>query len=139
MEKLGNTHSRQWGFSLVELLVVMVIMGLLASLVGPAMFGRVDSSKVRTATAQLQLLSTAITAYRLDTGRLPERLEQLVSFSDVRGWSGPYLQRELPLDPWGNNYEYKLDSARAATGFLLISYGADGKVGGEGIDADVEF
>ena len=94
------------GFSLMELLVVMVILGLLASLVGPAMFGKVDSSKVKTAQTQIQLLGTALDTFRLDVGYYPDQLSELRA-SDKRGWDGPYLPKAIPLDPWGNPYVYQ--------------------------------
>lgn len=123
------------GFSLIELLVVMVIMGLLASLVGPAMFGKVDSSKVKTAVAQIQLLGAALDTYRLDTGYYPEKLSEL-RVSDRKGWDGPYLPKDVPLDPWGNEYQYELGTGGDAP-YTLLSLGKDGKLGGEDDDADI--
>ena len=124
------------GFSLIELLVVMVIMGLLASLVGPAMFGKVDSSKVKTAQTQIQMLGTALDAHRLDTGRYPSSLQQLRA-SDDTGWDGPYLPKEIPFDPWGNQYHYEL-SGENARSYILMSYGSDGRPGGDGDAADLD-
>lgn len=125
----------QKGFSLIELLVVMVIMGLLASLVGPAMFGKVDSSKVKTAETQIQMIGTALDAYRLDTGRYPTDLNELLD-SNVRGWDGPYLPKSVPLDPWGSAYVYELDAANAKR-YSLLSLGSDGAVGGVEDAADI--
>jgi len=121
------------GFTLIELLIVMMIIGLLASLVGPAMFGKVDSSRVQAAQSQIKMIETALDTYRLDTGRYPESLDKLVTSSEV-GWAGPYYPKGIPKDPWGRDYKYELSDL---TGYVLISLGADGVVGGEGIDADI--
>lgn len=122
------------GFSLVELLIVMVILGLLASLVGPAMFGKLDTSKVKTAQAQMELLATALDTYRLDVGEYPEKLSELRASDDKR-WDGPYLPKDVPNDPWENPYSYE----RTGKAFSLKSLGRDGKEGGEDIDADVVY
>lgn len=129
MKKINN-HK---GFSLIELLIVMAIMGLLASLVAPELFGRVEQSKVRTAQAQMKLLSTSLDAYRLDVGEYPESIAELQS-SEKIGWMGPYLEEELPLDPWNVAYSYKRLSTSK---YQLTSLGADKKPGGEGLDADI--
>ena len=120
------------GFTLIELLIVMVILGLLASLVAPQMFSKVDSSQRGAAMAQMQMLSTAIAAYRLDVGRFPSQLSELVR-SDARGWDGPYLPQNVPLDPWGNPYVYRHPGQNHA--YDLFSLGADGREGGEGDNA----
>ena len=112
----------------------MVILGLLASLVAPTMFSKVDSSKRNTAVAQMQMLATSLDAFRLDVGRYPDRLEELRS-SDRRGWDGPYLPREIPLDPWGTPYIYRMPGSSEA--YDLLSFGADGVEGGEGDNADI--
>lgn len=139
LQKGGGFVSRQIkglarGFTLIELLIVMVILGLLASLVAPTMFSKVDSSKRNTAVAQMQMLTTSLDAFRLDVGRYPDALEELMR-SDKRGWDGPYLPRELPLDPWGNPYIYRIPGQQNA--YDLLSYGADGREGGEGDNADI--
>ena len=127
------------GFTMIELLVVLVILGLLAGLVGPQFFGKVDSSKVRTADTQVKMLKMALQTYRLDVGQYPETLEELsVKNPSNTNWAGPYLDEELPLDPWGNAYVYKQDS-KASQGFLLYSYGADGQFGGEELNADIGY
>ncbi|MDA0978552.1 MAG: type II secretion system major pseudopilin GspG [Proteobacteria bacterium] len=130
------------GFSLIELLVVLVILGLLGGLVGPRLFNKVDASKVDTAETQVRMLKAAIQTYRLDVGRYPtteEGLRALVEKpANARIWEGPYLEEVLPLDPWGNDYVY-LDTAENFQGFALYSRGADGAEGGEGLDADVGF
>ncbi len=130
-----NSRSKSAGFSLIELLVVMVILGLLASLVGPAMFGKVDSSKVKTAQAQIQMLGTALDTFRLDTGYYPDKLSELRS-SDQRGWDGPYLPKAVPLDPWGKEYNYQKPGENGAA-YTLKSFGKDGQLGGEDDSADI--
>lgn len=121
------------GFTLIELLIVIVIVGLLASLVAPEMFSKVDSSRVKTAKAQMEMIETALNTYRLDLGQYPQSLGELIK-SDKPNWDGPYLPKEVPLDPWGNPYVYNNNSG---SGFSLLSYGRDGRVGGEGNDADI--
>ncbi len=127
------------GFSLIELLIVMIILGLLASLVGPRLFRHVDDARVSTARAQIELLGTALDSYRLDVGRYPtteQGLEALRSQpSGVRNWNGPYLPRPIPKDPWGNEYVYKSPGDHGD--YDLLSYGADGQPGGEGDDAEI--
>lgn len=126
---------RSRGFTLIELLIVLVILGLLASLVAPKMFSKVDSSKIKTAETQLKLLETALDTYRLDVGRHPSSLDELIK-SKEKNWDGPYLPKEVPLDPWGNPYVYAVPGADGKA-FDLRSYGKDGKSGGEGDDADL--
>lgn len=124
------------GFTLIELLIVMVILGLLASLVAPTMFSKVASSKVKTAQAQMQMLVTSMDAFRLDVGRYPQSLEELRS-SNAVNWDGPYLPKAVPLDPWGNPYVYLVPGKNGE--FDLLTYGADGKQGGEEDNADVSY
>ncbi len=133
---LGNTQRarRQPGFTLVELLIVMVILGLLASLVAPQMFGKVGSSKIKVAKTQISLISTAIDTYMLDVGQLPEDLDELTR-SSVTGWDGPYLKGDVPLDPWGNAYILKPHEDQFS--YTIVSLGPDGKEGGEGDNADI--
>jgi general secretion pathway protein G len=131
------------GFTLLEMLVVLVIIGLLAGLVGPRLFSKVDQSKVVTATTQVKLLRGAVENTRLDIGRYPsvdEGLSLLVRPpSDpalAARWRGPYLDDALPLDPWGAPYQYALPGADGHP-FALYSLGADGKHGGEGDAKDI--
>ncbi len=126
---------RSLGFTLIELLIVLVILGLLASLVAPKMFSKVDSSKIKTAETQLKLLETALDTYRLDVGKHPASLDELIK-SAAKNWDGPYLPKEVPLDPWGNPYVYVVPGTDGKA-FDLRSYGKDGKSGGEGDDADL--
>ncbi|EWH04611.1 general secretion pathway protein GspG [Pseudoalteromonas lipolytica SCSIO 04301] len=130
---------KNYGFTLVELLIVMVILGLLASIVAPRMFSKVDSAREGTAKAQMQVIATALDSYRLDIGYYPDTLNELLS-SSKKMWDGPYFPQKIPQDPWGNDYYYSPKSAdENSQMFTLKSYGRDGKPGGEGEDADVEF
>lgn len=133
-------QKRQFGFTMIELLVVLVILGLLAGLVGPQFFGKVDSSKVRTAETQVKMFKMALQTYRLDMGAYPGSLNDLntAPAKEKTYWDGPYLGEKLPQDPWNNKYEYRLDS-KAAQGFYLYSLGADGAEGGEALNADIGY
>ncbi len=131
------------GFTLLEMLVVLVIIGLIMGLVGPQFMGRVDSSRVTTADTQVRMLKSALDTMRLDVGRYPTKEEGLamleVSPKDERTsrkWQGPYLSEGVPLDPWGNPYQY---SPGTNISVVLYSFGADGQAGGEGNNADVGF
>lgn len=128
---------RSLGFTLIELLIVIVILGLLMSLVAPAMFSKVDSSKIKTAQAQMEMFRTALDTYRLDLGDFPDSLDELRS-SDKNGWDGPYLPKSLPMDPWGNPYVYSRPGKDGAP-FTMLSYGKDGKAGGEDDAADIVY
>jgi len=129
-------------FTLIELLVVIVIMALLASLVAPKLFGKLDDAKVKTARAQMQMLSTALDTFRLDVGRYPTTQEGLkvlwVKESDVKNWNGPYLPKKVDKDSWKNPYHYKNPGSDKHE-YDLFSYGADGKEGGSGNDADISI
>lgn len=127
------------GFTLLELLVVMVIIGLLAGYVGPKYFAQIGKSQVKTARAQIDSLEKALDQYRLDTGRYPA-MEQGLSALVARPanepkWDGPYLKKSVPADPWGNPYVYKIPGEHGD--FDLLSYGKDGQAGGSGEAADV--
>jgi general secretion pathway protein G len=123
------------GFTLIELLIVIVILGLLMSLVAPAMFSKVDSTKEKTARAQMQMIETALDTYRLDMGDYPTQLKDLVQ-SDSVGWDGPYMPKKIPSDPWGNAYDY-VSPGPSGQAFQLLSYGKGGEVGGDDSAADV--
>lgn len=128
------------GFTLIELMVVMIILGLLAALVVPRMFGRIGQAKTNATRAQIELLGTALDAFRLDTGRYPstaEGLQALVTqVSGIDNWNGPYLKKiEVPLDPWNNPYVY--ESPGKNGDYDIYSLGADKAEGGEGENADV--
>ena len=131
------------GFTLIELMVVLVILGLLAGLVGPRLFGQVDRSKVKTAETQIKMLRGALQTYRLDVGTYPDTSQGLAALqkspSDAtRFWQGPYLDDDLPEDPWGNHYLYQspVDNLQ---GMALYSLGADGAEGGEEFNADIGY
>jgi general secretion pathway protein G len=136
-------RARAHGFTLLEMLVVLVIIGLIAGLVGPRLFTRVDTSKVQTAQAQIKLLRGALETMRLDIGVFPSTEQGLRLLNAApedaamkSRWKGPYLDGEVPLDPWNTAYQYKAPAADGR-GFYLWSLGADGKPGGEGNDADI--
>lgn len=139
MEAKRRTLRGEQGFTLIELLVVMVILGLLAALVAPRLFGKVGQSKLGAAQVQIELFGTALDAFRLDVGRYPTTAEGLQALRDkpsgVENWSGSYLRKEIPLDPWGRPYVYKSPGEREE--YDLISYGGDGQPGGDGENQDV--
>ena len=136
MEKQKRNIS---GFTLIELLIVMVIISLLAALVAPRFFGQEKKAKQRGAKGQIALLESAVDTYRLDIGRYPTSEQGLKALRErpdgIDKWDGPYLRKELPLDPWGNPYVYESPSEYGD--FAIMSYGADGKPGGEGMDLDI--
>ena len=127
------------GFTLIEILIVMVIIGMLAALVGPRMFGKVGKSKQKAAKAQISLFETALDTYRLDIGRYPTTdmgMEALRTKPDgLEKWDGPYLPKEIPVDPWGNPYEYRSPSEHGD--YEIISRGADAGPGGNDEDMDI--
>lgn len=137
MTKKRSSQAKIKGFTLIELLIVIVILGLLMSLVAPTMFSKVSSTKTKTAEMQMEMLSSALDTYRLDLGRYPEKLVDLRT-SDNEKWNGPYMPKEIPLDPWDNPYVYER-VGDAGTDYILRSYGADGSEGGEGEAADVIY
>jgi len=124
------------GFSLVELLVVLIILGLIAGLVVPNIMGRGEDAKARTALAQVQRLSMAVDEFYLDTGRAPRELRELVQKpGNVSNWNGPYVQESVLQDPWGNTYTYRFPGEHRD--FDIFSYGKDGQPGGEGPAKDI--
>lgn len=126
------------GFTLVELLVVMVIVGLLVALVGPKVFPKLGKGKQAAARAQVELLGQTLDHFRLDVGRYPttqEGLGALVTNPGAQNWEGPYLKKALPNDPWGKPYQYQSPGSHGE--FDIYSYGRDSTPGGEGEDKDV--
>ncbi len=132
------------GFTLLDLLVVIIVLGLLAGLVAPQIFGRVGEAKVTTASTQMSLIGTALDSYRLDNGGYPTTEQGLRALREKPtrepvpvNWRGPYLRKDVPLDPWGRPYAYRSPGSRNATGYDLATLGRDGKEGGSGEDADL--
>jgi general secretion pathway protein G len=127
------------GFTLLELLVVMVIIGLLAGYVGPKYFAQVGKSEIKVTRAQIDAMEKALDQYRLDTGHYPSTEQGLAALNTAPTnelkWSGPYLKKNVPLDPWGNAYIYKMPGDHSELD--LFSYGKDGQLGGDGEAADI--
>jgi general secretion pathway protein G len=127
------------GFTLLELLVVMVIIGLLAAYVGPQYFSQIGKSEVKAAQAQISALQKALDTYRIDIGHYPTTEQGLAALvtkpQNEAKWSGPYLQKAVPPDPWGRPYNYKAPGEHGD--YDLFSYGKDGQPGGTGEAADI--
>ncbi|HWK48719.1 MAG TPA: type II secretion system major pseudopilin GspG [Steroidobacter sp.] len=133
--------AKQGGFTLLELLVVIVIIGLLAAYVGPRYFNQLGKSERKAAKAQIEAFGRALDAYRLDVGSYPSTEQGLEALTtrpdgDTR-WDGPYLQKAVPADPWGRPYQYR--SPGQGSDFDLYSNGKDGQAGGEGDDLDITY
>jgi len=131
--------NRDAGFTLLELLVVLVILGLLAGYVAPKYFAQVGKSEVKTAAAQIVALEKALDQYRIDTSRYPSTEQGLAALNtkpaDEPRWDGPYLKKTVPNDPWGKPYQYRTPGEHGEID--LFSYGRDGVPGGTGNDADI--
>jgi len=129
---------RERGFTLIEMLVVLVIITLLATLVGPKLFGKVGSSKIKVAAAQIELIASGLDVYRLDIGQFPSTEQGLAALraapDGVKNWDGPYLSKSLPNDPWEKPYLYKRPGKSGP--YALYTLGRDGAAGGEGEDQD---
>ena len=136
---MGRYKRREKGFTLIEMLIVMVILGLLAALVGPRMFGKVGKARQKAAKAQISLFETTLDTYRLDTSRYPTTEQGLQALrtkpGGVERWDGPYLPKNVPLDPWGHAYEYQSPGEHGD--YDITSLGADGTSGGEGENEDI--
>ncbi len=134
-----HTLGQRDGFSLIELLIVMVIIGLLAGLVGPKFFGQQKKAMRGTAVGQIANFETALDTYRLDMGKYPTTDQGLralrVNPGDEPKWNGPYLRKAIPLDPWENSYEYESPSQHGD--FAIWSMGADGAPGGDEENKDI--
>lgn len=143
MQQTGNAKNSAGGsgrgFTLLELLVVMMIIGLLAGYVGPKYFSQIGKSEVKAARAQLDALGKALDQFRLDTGHYPTTEQGLMTLvqrpPDEPKWAGPYLTKAVPLDPWGNPYVFIMPGEHGE--YDLLSYGKDGKPGGEGEAAEI--
>jgi general secretion pathway protein G len=131
------------GFTLIEILVVIVVIAILATLVAPNIFQHVGAAKEATAKSQIEMLGAALDAYRLDNGRYPTTEQGLAALWEKptvdppANWRAPYLRKPVPLDPWGRPYNYLSPGQVNPQGYDLLSYGADGTPGGEGENADV--
>ncbi|MEF7613640.1 type II secretion system major pseudopilin GspG [Aquincola sp. MAHUQ-54] len=135
-----STRGIQSGFTLLELLVVILIIGLLTGIVAPRFLSQISKSETTAARAQIDALDKALQAYRIDMGRYPSQSEGLAALvtaasADPR-WRGPYLKDQVPLDPWGSPYSYRYPSARGKD-YDLVSLGRDRAAGGTGDDADI--
>jgi general secretion pathway protein G len=133
---------RTAGFTLIEMLVVVVVIALLATLVGPSILKSIGDAKTSTAKSQVQLLATSLDAYYLDMGTYPTSAEGLAALREPPPgkegrWKGPYLKGSVPQDPWGQAYVYRYPAQTNARGYDLVSLGEDGRPGGEGDAADI--
>lgn len=138
-----ETNQSQRGFTMIELLVVLVILGLMAGFIGPKVLGKGESAKVGTTKTQLKALKSALQTYKLDVGEYPSTQDGLQALNTSpdsakakQNWQGPYLDGKLPQDGWGNPFQYRRE-AHGLEDITLMSLGADGKPGGEGLDADL--
>lgn len=141
---LSDTRERgpkgQAGFTLMELLLVLVIVGLLAAVVGPTLYQRITPAKETAARMQIENFAAGLDNFLVDIGRYPATQEGLKALrakpDGSEKWNGPYLKKEIPNDPWDNAYVYR--SPGRSGGYEIVSFGADGREGGEGENADIE-
>lgn len=138
----SHRKNSRWGFTLIEMVVVLAVIALLVGLVGPQIVGRVTEARGTTAKAQIDLFSTALENYRLDNGSYPTTAQGLAVLrqrpaqgSVPTNWRGPYLRKEIPVDPWNRAYQYRSPASGAP--FEVLTYGRDGNAGGTGEDADL--
>jgi general secretion pathway protein G len=134
-----HQRTKRKGFTLMELLIVLVIVGLLAALVGPTLYKRINPAKASIARTQMENFMAALDGYFIDTGSFPSAQHGLAALRtqppSERLWNGPYLKKEIPKDPWGNAYIYRAPGRNG--GFEILSYGKDGVEGGEGDGRDI--
>ncbi|MCP4155468.1 MAG: type II secretion system major pseudopilin GspG [bacterium] len=132
-------RKREKGFTLIEIIIVVIIMSLIATLIVPRLFKKVEKSKQKIAKTQIIMLENAIKMFKLDTGRYPSKKEGLTAMLEkpakVSNWDGPYLEKGLPKDPWGKDYIYDFPGKNYT--FEITSFGADGQKGGEGENEDI--
>lgn len=131
---------KQRGFTLLELLVVIAIIGLLAAYVGPKYFSQIGRSEIAVAQAQIEAFDRALDAYRIDLGHYPSTEQGLSALivrpGNAKKWRGPYLKKDVPLDPWGNPYTYRFPGPKGDD-YQIISHGKDGQAGGTDDNADI--
>lgn len=137
----NDMKKRQSGFTLLELLVVLLIIGMLSAFVGPKYFSQINKSQTQVARAQIEAFDKALDQYRIDTNHYPTAAQGLAALftqpSNEPKWAGPYLKKTVPGDPWENPYAYQIPSNTPGKDYDIISYGKDGKAGGMGDDADI--
>jgi general secretion pathway protein G len=144
MKQLPAAARTDTGFTLVEIVVVVVVLGLLAGLVAPQIIGRVSDAKEATARTQIDMLSVALDSYRLDNGRYPTTSQGLDALRTAptseplpTNWRGPYVRRAVPMDPWDHPYEYRSPGDENPAAYDVFTLGLDGAPGGEGEDTDI--
>ena len=139
-EQVDKKRAGARGFTLLELLVVILIIGLLTGIVAPRFLGQIGRSETTATRAQLDAFDKALQAYRVDTGRFPSTSQGLralvVQPADEARWRGPYMQSDIPVDPWGSAYQYRYPGG-SGRDYDLLSYGRDRAPGGSGDDADI--
>jgi len=140
-EKKSRRRRGTAGVTLIEMLVVVTIIGLFVALVAPNLFKQADKGKITAARAQMQNFMTALGTYKLDTGVFPSTEQGLqalrVKPSEANQWNGPYMPKDIPKDAWGRDFIYRFPGEHQADEPEIVSLGADGQPGGEGINADI--